>query len=240
MTEPCETPSIMDRTRGLIQRGQYQAATLLLPALAALGPDLPWQAEIESEIACAQRQFEKAMALTESALSRWPNSARLLMTRAEAAMGCGDRVAACVAAADAVINDPQSMQAKILLGRTLLAIGKKEQAAICLREVLESNPDDLEVRQMMAQSMPDHAISLLREGIKIRSDNIELRNALIRHLIDQEQIAAACDEADAAMESGVANATTRLFAIEAAGCCQNWAKAVALCDETVARMGFDG
>ncbi|OYV71345.1 MAG: hypothetical protein B7Z67_00995 [Acidiphilium sp. 21-60-14] len=240
MTEPSSSQSIMDRTRGLIQRGQYQAATLLLPALAALGPDFPWQAEIESELACAQGQFEKAMAITEAALSRWPNSARLHMTRSEAAIGCGDRVVACVAAADAVINDPPSMQAKALLGRALFSLGKTEQAAICFREVLDSNPNNLEVRQMMAQSLPDQAISLLRDGIKIHDNNIDIRNALIRRLLDQKQIAAACDAADEAIESGVANATTRLFAIEAAGCSQNWSKAAKLCDETVARMGLDG
>lgn len=240
MTVSSPSPSIIDRTRELIRRGQYQAATLLLPALAALGPDLPWQAEIEAELACAQQQFEKVMIITEAALHRWPNSVPLLAARSEAALACGDRIVACVAAADAVINDPQLVHAKVLLGRALLALGKTEQAAICFREALSQNPNDLTVRRMMAEAAPNEAVALLRDGIKIHANNIDIRNALIRCLLDQNHVKAASDAADEAIELGVANATTRLFAIEAAGCNLNWSKAAALCDDTVARMGLNG
>jgi tetratricopeptide (TPR) repeat protein len=230
----------MDRTRDLIRRGQYQAATLLLPALAALGPELPWQAEIESEIACAQKQFAKVIAITEAALDRWPTSVPLLATRSEAAMACGDRVGACVAAADAVMSDPQSVHAKVLLGRALRALGKTEQAAICFREALNQNPNDLDVRRMMAEAAPSEAIALLREGVEIEATNIDIRNALIRCLLDQNHIEAAGVAAAEAIELGIANATTRLFAIEAAGRNLEWTKAAALCDETAVRMGLDG
>lgn len=240
MTISSSSRSLMDRTRELIGRGQYQAAALLLPALAALGPDLPWQAEIEAELACAQQQFDKAMVITEAALNRWPNSVPLLVARSEAAMACGDLVVACVAAADAVIHDPQRVNAKVLLGRALQALGKAEQAAICFREALAQTPNDLTVRRMMAEAAPNEAVGLFRDGIKIHPNNIDLRNALIRCLLDQNHIEAASDAADEAIELGVANATTRLLAIETAGCTLDWSKAAALCDDAVARMGLDG
>ncbi len=240
MTTAHSSDAILDRTRGLIQRGQYQAATLLLPALAALGPDLPWQAEIEAELAYAQGQFAKTMTITQASLERWPHAARLHEARSKAASASGDRVTACLAAADAVINDPQSLHAKALLGRTLLALGKYDQATLCLREVLDSAPDDWQVRQLMTHAAPGDAIALLREGIKIDGTNIEARNALIRCLLDQQNPTAAADEADAAINLGIADTTTRFFAIEAAGCAQNWSKAAILCADVANEMGLAG
>ena len=223
--------TLVARMRALITRGQIGAAELLLPTLEKLTGAQASAVAIEAEITLARGLTKRAAQILDQGLERFPTDAVLLTLRAEIGVAECDFVAAALTAAEAVTAKPDSAEAKSLLGRALLELGRKEQAAICLREACNAMSTHTPTRLAFARASPEEAGSILRAGIAAAPSDIALRNALIRALLAQDELEAAQNEVKATIDSGCCDIETRLLAIEAAARTANWAEAARLCDD---------
>ena len=222
--------TLVGRMRALLARGQIGAAELLLPTLEKRLEVQESAIAIKAEIALARGRIKHATEILDQGLERFPADPALLVLRAEIGISERDFVTAAVSAAEAVIAQPASAEAKSLLGRALLELGRTDQAAICLREACQAMPTHAPTRLALARAVPDHAESILRSGIAAAPSDIALRNALIRVLLAQDAVEAAQTELATAIDAGCRDFETQLLAIEVAARVANWAEAARLCE----------
>lgn len=222
--------TLVGRMRALLDRGQIGAAELLLPILEKRGDVRESAVAIKAEIALARGRTQHAAEILAQGLERFPADPALLVLRAEIGFSERDFVTAAVSAAEAVIAQPANAEAKSLLGRALLELGRTDQAAICLREACQAMPTHAPTRLALARAAPEDGETILRSGIAAAPSDIALRNALIRTLLAQNALEAAQTELITALDIGCRDIETQLLAIEVAARVADWAEAARLCD----------
>lgn len=228
--------TLISRVRGLIERGQLNAASLLLPSLERLSGDRRQPLIIAAEIALARKDPIEAERLVDAGLIDFPQDSDLLAVRGQIKFARRDLVAAAMAAADAVIAAPTNTAAKSLLGLVLLELGQTEEAAICLRDALGGQPGHLPTLRGLARAAPADAEAAIRALIFGGDASIEIHNMLILLLLEQNNIVAATEEIGRLVACGRADAQTGLLAIRAAVDTGNWGEATSLFNEATAHL----
>ncbi len=225
LTTQINPEALAAKIDALIERRQFDAATKLIPAVAAIAPEQPLSAALAVRLAVAQGDHAKADDALDAALAAWPDASDLLRLRAQFALTKGEFPAAAQAAAGSIIADPHDASAKSLLGRALLALGNAAQAQICLREAIAGNPHDAPAVLALAETMPEQASLLLAAASARLPRDASLRNALIRVLINTGESEAACQTAEAAHELRALDTDGYVLAGHAAAQLDNWPQA---------------
>jgi tetratricopeptide (TPR) repeat protein len=227
---------VLNRVQGLLARGQYNAAALLLPTLEKLGVPPDAVAGLHVEIALGRRDHQAAAAALDDALRHMPGSAGLLVLRAQMSLASGDRVGAALAAAEAITAEPGNAPAKSLLGQALLDLGKTEQAAICLTEAIDSMPDDGPTLAALIRVAPDVATVAIRRVIAAGRTDTVTRNSLIGALLAGGDFDGARHEIASLTGTGAADANTGLLAVRVAIEQENWAEATGLFQQSTGHL----
>ncbi|MDD2877263.1 MAG: hypothetical protein PHT60_11750 [Acidiphilium sp.] len=228
--------TLLQRVRILIERGQLNAASLLLPTLDTLYPNQDAGAIIAAEIALARGNITEASTAIDRGLANTPQSAGLLILRARLNLLSRDLIGAALAAADAVTAEPANAEAKSLLGRALLELGMKEQATICLREALGDMPHDVLTLTALSRASPADAEAAIRRALLSGTNDTTMRNALIGVMLARGDIDGATAEIKNLTVSGTADAQTSLLAVQAAVDSENWGDAVSLFNQSTVHL----
>lgn len=154
--------------------------------------------------------------------------ARLLA--AEVALAAGDPVSALREAADAVVMTPTGNPAKVILGRALLALDRREEAASCLTEAWQGGADDEATLLALAEASPAAALAPLFAALAEAPQSAKFYRVTVRALLDLEEISAAGKVCDIAVAAGVSDPSIRLLALEASGRSGDWQKALTICE----------
>ncbi|MHB1302467.1 MAG: tetratricopeptide repeat protein [Acidiphilium sp.] len=236
-TDPAAfTATLVERMRGLIARGQLKAATLLLPTLEKLSGDRRRSLVMAAEIAIAKGDHAEAVSMIANGLTEFPQEPELLVADARLKFAAGNLPGAAIAAADAILNAPANAEAKSLLGLVLLALGRTEQAAICLREAFGQMPTHMPTLQGLSRAAPDEAEAAIRGMIAEGNMDIAIHNALIALMIQKGDCAAAEDEIRQLDAVGRADAETGLLAVRAAIGTGHWDDATALFNQATGHL----
>jgi tetratricopeptide (TPR) repeat protein len=237
MTTQLNPETLAARICTLIERRQFEAATRLIPAVAAMAPDQALASILAIRLAFAQRDHAKAALELGTAIATWPKNGDLLRLRAQLAMLWMNFSDAAQAAAEAVILNSEDAEAKSLLGRALLALGNATQASICLREAIAANPHDVPAILGLAEASPEQANLLLATASARLPRNTTLRTSLIRSLISSDEPEAAWEAAEAARDHGTLDAEGHILAGHAAALLDDWPQA-RRCWQEVSRFAY--
>jgi predicted TPR repeat methyltransferase len=116
-------------------------------------------------------------------------------------------------AAEAVVADPGDPDAKAILGRVMLDLGRYAEAVACLTESAKIVPTNVGYRESLALALErvgneDMALRVLVDGIVIRPSDVSLRNAAILLCVRRRDFSEAVRLAEKACSAGVADAST--------------------------------
>lgn len=231
---------LLNRITQLIERGQINAASLLLPSLRRHGEESGVIVVLEAMITLRQGDRESAKQIVANALSEHPDNPLLLRMSAEMSLDGQDWVEAAKAAAEAVVLDPTDATAKSMLGRALIELGHDEDGNVCLREALVDMPDNLQALAALARTSPGEAeaainAALDRLGLCLEVDQVrrlKLSHILISILLARGAYADASVCISGLVADGIADLDTCLLAVQAAGSTGNWEEATALFNST--------
>lgn len=229
-TDPSFGVTLVARIRALLARDQTGAVELLLPTLENFSGMAENAIAIRAEIALARADRNLAMKILDHGLQNFPASFDLLILRSALAFLERNFAVAAETAAESVCIRPDSAEAKSLLGRALLKLGRVEQAAPCLREACAGMPAHVPTRLALSRAMPEEAETILQAGIESNPESIALRNALIRVFLDRNELELARATLNPMIGAGGGDADTYLLAIETAARSTDWVEAAHLCD----------
>lgn len=224
------------RIRQLIDQGQVNAASLLLPTLEKRGEDPGAIAALSASIEFVRGNRARAKEIIAEGVAAYPDNSILLCFCAEIDLDERDWVGAAKAASEAVIVDPRNSTAKSILGRALLELGHVADAATCLREALADMPANFEALAGLSRSAPAEAEEALH-GILHHGeasddgsgeDDLRLRHLYISVLIDRGAYKDATDQIRRLVADGRADLDTSLLAVQAAVGTGNWEVATTL------------
>ncbi|MDD2861196.1 MAG: tetratricopeptide repeat protein [Acidiphilium sp.] len=235
-TPPDFSTTLIERIRSLIGRGQFNAASLLLPTLEKLGVPAERISFLRVEIALGRGDQDAARSAIDAGLARDPHSADLLVLRARFALANRDLVGAALAAADAITAAPDHGAAKSLLGQALLALGQTEQAVICLREAADELPGDPGTIEALTTAAPREAVAAIREWIAGGHAGTPIRNLLINALLAAGETEMATAEIRTLTAAGLGDGQTSLLAVKAAIDAENWSEATTLFNATTRHL----
>jgi Flp pilus assembly protein TadD len=227
---------VLNRVRGLLGRGQYNAASLLIPTLEKIGVAPDEIATLKVEIAQGRGDGSTAAAILDEALLRMPNCAALLVLRARMSLSNGDRVGAALAAAEAITAAPSNARAKSLLGQALLELGQTEQATICLIEAIDAMPDDGPTLAALVRVAPEAAETAIRKTIANGRTDTVTRNNLINVLLAVSNFEGARQEIADLTCKGAADANTGILAVRLAVDQEDWGEADSLFQQSTLHL----
>ncbi len=208
-----DAQSLHARAAQLVKAGRYGAARPLLAAAQALAPPSPEFILTGARIAIASGAWEEALLQLDNGVDMAPTHVGLRKCRADVRRRTGDREGAVRDAAEAVINAKTDVEAKVLLGSTMLNLGRIEDSITCLAEAMEADPSNSEIRSTLALALErsgnfDLALQVLVQGISMAPDKLGLRNAAILLCIRRRNFVLAVQLAEEARADGVADACT--------------------------------
>ncbi|WP_201729227.1 hypothetical protein [Acidocella sp. C78] len=227
---------IRNRVRQLIERGQLNAAALLLPSLRRLGEDFGMIAVLEAMIQFSLGDRGRAKQIVADALIEHPGHPLLLRMTAEISLDEHDWIEAAKASAEAITFNPRDATSKSMLGRALLELGQEDEGVVCLREALVDMPDNLQILRALARSAPGEAeiatkAALDRFGSRADGDQtqkLELTHVLISSLLARGAFEEASSLISDLIIDGIANLDTCLLAVQVATNTGNWEEATTL------------
>ena len=205
--------ALRSRAVQLIEAGRMGAARPILAAAQALAPDSPDLALLGARLALSTGAWDEANQQLDSAITAAPSDGALRKCRVEVRQRLGDREGAARDAAEAVICDRQDMQAKAMLGVTMLDLGRDLDGVACLTEAVAGAPEEMGYRIALATALEklDHqeeALRVLMDGMEQCPDNISIRNAAIVLCIRRRDFHQAVRLAETARVLGIADANT--------------------------------
>ena len=167
--------------------------------------------DMEARLLLREGRIPEALAALDAGLARDGASVALYLSRADARMQADDVAGAAADAADAVILDPGSAQAKAVLGVVLLELGRPEDAEPCLREAVAAEPGRAAFVCAWATALErsgaaDTAVSVLDDGIARSPGAVTLRTAAIMVAMRRRDFDRAAELAEAARRAGAADA----------------------------------
>lgn len=155
---------------------------------------------------------------------------------AEVALADDDHTKAAGEAAEAVIGAPDDAKAKAVLGRSLLRLGRRDEAASCILEAWRGGMRDDATLLALAEAMPSAALDPLFAGLVESPHSGRLYQALTRALLDLGETAAAQSLCEVAAAAGVADLPNRVLAMEAATQAGDWEAAREICEAIDAKL----
>ncbi|EGO94355.1 MULTISPECIES: lipopolysaccharide assembly protein LapB [unclassified Acidiphilium] len=224
------------RVRQLIDQGQVNAASLLLPTLEKRGENPGTIVALSAAIEFVKGRHARAKEIVSDGLAAFPENSIILCFSAEISLEEKNWVEAAKAASEAVVADPRNSTAKSILGRALLELGHIDDAATCLREVLDEMPSNFLALAGLCRSAPAEAEDTLRNILQDSDeehsdrpqDDLRLRHLLISVLIERGAYTEATDQIRRLVAEGRANLDTSLLAVQAAVGTGNWDEATLL------------
>ena len=227
---------LRNRVRQLIERGQTNAATLLLPSLRRHGEDFGMIVVLEAMILNSRGDRGRAKQIVADALIKHPGHPLLLRMTAEMSLDEHDWVEAAKASAEAIVSNPRDATSKSMLGRALLELGQEDEGNICLREALVDMPDNLQILCALARSAPGEAEVATKAALdrfKSRADGDQAQRLELTHVLISSFLArGAFEEASSLISDlavdGIANLDTCLLAVQTATNTGNWEEATTL------------
>jgi predicted TPR repeat methyltransferase len=205
-------PSLLiRRVRQMVALGRTHAARPLVAALRAASEPSVELSELEARLLLREGRPADAIAELDRALAAAPDAFGLRICRADARMQANDAVGAAADAAEAVVLDRTSAEAKAMLGIALIETDHIDDALICLREAVAAQPGHPAFRQGLARALErsgdaDAAAATLAEGIALAPQARGLRIAAIMVAMRRRDFTAAAALAEAARRDGVADA----------------------------------
>lgn len=164
------------------------------------------------------------------------DSAAAHLLAAEVSLADGDHAKAAGEAAEAVVGAPGNAKAKAALGRSLLGLGRREEAASCLVEAWHDGMRDETTLLALADAAPAASLDFLFAALAEAPHTARLYQALTRALLDLDEIAAARSICDIAQAAGVTDLSNRVLAMEAATQAGDWEGAREICDTLDAQL----
>jgi predicted TPR repeat methyltransferase/thioredoxin-like negative regulator of GroEL len=208
-----DADALRNRAAELIEAGHFGAARPVLAAAQALAPQSPAIALISARLAMNTDAWDEAMRHLDTAIAASPAHGGLRKCRAEVRQKLGEREGAARDAAEAVICDPADIQAKAILGATMLDLGCLADGIACLTEAVAAAPEEVGYRAALADALekcgdPDAALKMLLHGIELCDHSVSLRNAAIILCIRRRDFTQAVKLAEQARIMGIADAST--------------------------------
>ena len=208
-----EAGVLRERIGQLIDAGRTGAARPLLAAARTLSPrcaDIPLLA---ARLAMRDGDLDQATRELDAAIAELPADPALRKIRAEVRQLRGDREGAARDAAEAVILDRDDVEAKVILGITMLDLGRAVDAAHCLEEAVMAAPRMLAYRRALAAALEatgdvDAALLVLTDAISLGPTDPILRNAAILLCMRRRDYRRALEFTEQARVAGVADAAT--------------------------------
>ena len=212
-----EAGALRERIGQLIDAGRTGAARPLLAAARKLSPacaDIPLLA---ARLAMRDGDLDQATQELDVAIAEFPADPALRKIRAEVRQLQGDREGAARDAAEAVILDRDDIQAKVILGITMLDLGRATDAVHCLEEAVIAAPAVMVYRQTLATAVEaagdaDAALVVLSDAIALGPTDLMLRNAAILLCMRRRDYRRAVEFAEQARVAGIADAA--MFAMK--------------------------
>lgn len=155
---------------------------------------------------------------------------------AEVALADGDNAKAAGEAAEAVIGARGDARAKAVLGRSLLGLGRREEAASCLVEAWQDGLRDEATLLALADAAPAASLNALFAALAESPHAARLYQALTRALLDLDETAAAKSVCEIAVAAGVTDIGNRVLAMEAATQAGDWDAAREICSALDAKL----
>ena len=208
-----DADALLLHATAMVDAGRTGAARPLLAALRRLTPPSAALCHLAGRIALKDGAVQEAGIEFDHGLNLEPENTGMRLARAELRQRLGDLDGATRDAAEAVIHDKESHDAKALLGILMLQLGRTDEAIACLNEAIARQPANaafLRARAMAYNAAGDHdaALETLQAGIATVPTSIELRNDAIMLCIRRRDFAAAGRISDEARKTGVVDATT--------------------------------
>jgi predicted TPR repeat methyltransferase len=205
--------TLFERTSQLIDAGRAGAARPLLAAARALALPSADLDLLEARLAVAEDAWDEAILTLDKGLDSAPSHAGLRKCRARLRHRMGDRQGATMDAAEAVVADPSDPDAKAILGRLMLDLGRNADAIACLTEAIGISPTNPDYRESLAVALEnsgdaDAALQVLMDATALRPGSVSPRNAAILLCVRRRDFAEAVRLADKAGSAGVADACT--------------------------------
>lgn len=204
--------SLADRADALMAADRLGAARGVLAAAHRLAPTAPRLASLSARLELREGRPAAGLAALNQAIAAAPSAERFKL-RADARRRLGDVAGAIADAAEAVIHDRNDPAGKALLGILLLDLGRKDDAAACLREAVNAAPDNPSFREAFANALvaldrPADAAATFEAGIAAAPGSLALRNAAILLAVRQREFSTAVTLAEDARRAGLADACT--------------------------------
>ena len=195
----------------LLRSGRLDAARNTVAALRHGFPDAPEADEIEARLCMAEGALPDAIQLLDGALDRAPQSATMLLLRAEARALIDDHAGAAADAAEATILEPGDARAKAILGIALIELGQLPDAIACLGEAVRQAPGLSPAWQGLAEAMvrvgdAEAAASVYAAAIENVPLDGKLRLAAVMCAMRARQFELAIELGEAARRAGLADA----------------------------------
>ncbi len=201
---------LADRARKLLAAGRPAAAGPLIATLRVPLAGSAELAELEARLHLSQGDAATACAVLDPAIAARPDS-KLLLVRAEARLRRDDPAGAAADAAEAVIAERDSPDAKATLGVALIDLGRNSDAIQCLDEAVAARPANPWYREALATAFErageaPTAARVLADGIALAPTHPGLRTAAILLALRGGDAAGALSLAEAARQEGTVDA----------------------------------
>jgi predicted TPR repeat methyltransferase len=208
-----EANALHKRIMQLIDAGRTEVARPLLAAARKLSPPGASISLLVARLAIREGDLDHAMQELDVAIAEQPAHPALRKSRAEVRQLQGDFEGAARDAAEAVILDRHDTQAKVMLGITMLDLGRAGDAVPCLEEAVAAEPLILIFRQTLAAAVEaagnaDAALLILSDAIALGPTDLRLRNAAILLCMRRSDYARAIQFAEQGRVAGIADAST--------------------------------
>jgi predicted TPR repeat methyltransferase len=208
-----EAGALRERVAKLIDAGRLGAARPLLAAAQRLSPpgaDIPL---LVARLAMRDGDLDQATQELDAAIVEWPTNPALRKKRAEVRQLRGDLEGAARDAAEAMFLDRNDIESKVILGITMLDLGRVFDAVACLAEAVAAAPAALMYRRTLSAALEaagdaDAALIVLTDAIALGPTDLILRNAVILLCMRRRDYRRAAEYAEQARVAGIADSST--------------------------------
>jgi predicted TPR repeat methyltransferase len=205
--------ALRDQVSQLLDAGRIGAARPLLAAARKLSPASADIAQLGARLALKDGHTDQAAQELDAAIAEAPDHPGLRKRRAEVRQLQGDFEGAARDAAEAVFLDHHDVEAKAILGTTMLDLGRAADAVACLTEAVAAAPEAIRYREVLATALEaagqvDAALRVLTDGIVLAADDVALRNAAVLLCMRRRDFTQAVRLAEQARVVGIADACT--------------------------------